>query len=81
MIRASFLTVGLYLALCGAGLLVVDEVRLTKRVSQMDSQVADYVTTMHSDGQRRFHPPEWMPFTFIGVGGVTMMYAVALPKN
>lgn len=81
MIRAAFLTMGLYLSLCGAGLFVVDEVTLTKKFSQTDSAVVQLLTTLSSSGARVFDPPEWMSFTFVGVGGVTMLYAIALPKK
>ncbi len=81
MIRAAFLTMGLYLSLCGAGLFIVDQVALTKRFSQTDSKIVQLTTTLTSSGIRIFNPPEWMAFTCVGVGGVTMLYAVALPKK
>ena len=58
MIRAAFLTMGLYLSLCGAGLFVVDEVTLTEKFSQTDSPVLKLVTTISSNGNRLFNPPE-----------------------
>ena len=81
MLRAAFLSAGLYLALCGTGLLVVDDVRLTDQVSDLNTPVLKAITHADEDGRQHFHPPEWMPFTFIGVGGVTMLYAVALPRR
>ncbi|WP_417848518.1 hypothetical protein [Thalassoglobus sp.] len=81
MIRAAFLTMGLYLSLCGAGLFVVDQVALTKKFSATDSAIIKLTTTLSDGGVRIFNPPEWMAFTCIGVGGVTMLYAVALPKK
>ena len=81
MIRAAFLTIGLYLSLCGAGLFVVDEVTLTERFSNSPSLVLHLLTDLSENGLRTFHPPEWMPFTCVGVGGVTMLYAIALPRK
>lgn len=81
MIRAAFLTMGLYLSLCGAGLFVVDEVTLTKKFSETDSPVIRFVTSPTKQGKRLFNPPEWMSFTCVGVGGVTMLYAIALPRK
>ena len=81
MIRAAFLASGLFLALSGAGLFVVDQVVLTEKVSQADAPPLDWLTSRNESGRRLFNRPEWMPFTFIGVGGVTMLYAVALPKK
>lgn len=81
MIRAAFLTMGLYLSLCGAGLFVVDEVTLTERISQNPSPLIQWTTTPTERGLRRLNPPEWMCFTCFGVGGVTMLYALALPRK
>ena len=81
MIRAAFLTIGLYISLCGMGLFVVDEVTLTERMSASPSLLLTLVTDVTTSGLRTFHPPEWMPFTCVGVGGVTMLYAIALPRR
>ncbi|SFH94153.1 hypothetical protein [Planctomicrobium piriforme] len=81
MFRAAFLTVGLYLVLCGAGLLFVDDLQLSQRVSGAENVVLQAVTQADQAGRRHLRPPEWLPFTFMGVGGVTMMYAVALPRG
>lgn len=81
MVRAAFLTMGLYLSLCGAGLFVVDEVTLTERFSAKPTPLVQMLTTLSSEGLRIFNPPEWMSFTCVGVGGVTMLYAIALPKK
>ena len=81
MIRAAFLTMGLYLSLCGAGLFFVDDVTLTQRASSVNSKVLDLVTTRLESGRRKFDPPEWACFTCVGVGGVTMLYAIALPRS
>lgn len=81
MIRAAFLTMGLYLSLCGASLFVVDEVTLTRDVSEADSVLLKVLTSPSASGLRIFNPPEWMSFTCVGVGGVTMLYAMALPRR
>jgi hypothetical protein len=26
------------------------------------------------------NPPEWTPYTMVAVGGVTVLYAIAVPK-
>lgn len=81
MVRAAFLSAGLYLALCGTGLLIVDDVQLTARVSESGSPLIARLTRKDDAGRRHFTPPNWLPFTCIGVGGVTMLYAVALPRQ
>ena len=81
MVRAAFFSMGLYLALCGAGLFFVDEVTLTERLSRQQSGLLDFATTWTDTGQRRMDPPDWLPFSCIGLGGVTMLYAIALPRT
>ncbi len=80
MIRAAFLSMGLYAVLCGAGLFFVEDIRLNEKAAQLESPVFQMVTSTNSNGNRVFNPPDWMPFTCIGVGGVTMLYAIALPR-
>ena len=65
----------------GCGLLFVDEVTLTERVGRQKSAVIAWVTDSDDQGRPVLDPPDWMPLTLIGVGGVTMLYAVALPKS
>lgn len=81
MTRAAFLASGLFLALVGAGLFFVAQITLTDKASQYEAPPLDWVTHRDTIGRRAFDRPEWMPFTFIGVGGVTMLYAVALPSK
>ena len=67
---------GLFLAFCGAVLFCVDAVTLNPRVVQ---------TTSGMLGGWGFpsvvNPPDWMPFSLIGLGAITLMYAVALPRR
>ncbi|HWL09701.1 MAG TPA: hypothetical protein VNQ76_14920 [Planctomicrobium sp.] len=81
MIRAAFLSAGLYVVLCGVGLLFVDHIQLSQRVTNGAPYLVRSITSEDEAGQRQFHPPEWMPFTLMGLGGVTMLYAVALPRG
>ncbi|MEW4488830.1 hypothetical protein AB1L42_12155 [Thalassoglobus sp. JC818] len=81
MIRSAFLTVGLYMLLCGVVLCVVEEVVFNAKISETPAPVVELLTRVADNGLRTFHPPEWMAFTFVGVGAVTMMYAIALPRK
>jgi hypothetical protein len=81
MYRAAFLACGVYIMLAGSGLLFVDEIALTPRLSQ---QAQPYLRVVGKEDERgRYHvqPPEWVPFTLMGLGMVTVLYAIALPKN
>lgn len=81
MYRAGFLAFGLYMVLCGGGLIFVDEVALNKRISMNASPVLSVVGNSDESGRCHVRPPEWVPYTLIGVGLVTMLYSVALPKD
>lgn len=81
MIRSAFFSAGLVLVLNGCGLLFVDKVTLTERVGQQKSGIISWVTESDESGRPVLDPPDWMPLTLIGVGGVTMLYAVALPRS
>ncbi|WP_437205831.1 hypothetical protein [Planctomicrobium sp. SH664] len=80
MIRSVFFSAGLYLVLCGSGLFFVDEITLTEPVSTKAPRLMSLISHANAGGQRAMNPPEWLPFLCIGLGGVTMLYAIALPS-
>lgn len=81
MYRAAFLAFGVYLVLSGAGLLLIDEVAVSRNISSRAAPVLRLVGDADAVGRYHLQPPDWVPFTCMGVGIVTMLYAVALPKN
>lgn len=81
VIRIAFLTLGLTLALWGAALLGIEEVTLSDRAAVHTPLLVELVSTTGSAGRPVVHPPEWFCFTCLGVGGVTLLYAVALPRR
>ncbi|WP_437224604.1 hypothetical protein SH661x_003702 [Planctomicrobium sp. SH661] len=81
MYRAAFLAFGLYMVLSGGGLLFVDDVALNARISSKASPVLQWMGSSDESGRCHLQPPEWVPFTLIGVGIVTMLYSVALPRE
>jgi len=81
MYRAAFLAFGVYLVLLGAGLLLIDEVALSQKVSHRAAPVLRLVGDADAAGRYHLQPPDWVPFTSMGIGIVTMLYAIALPKN
>ena len=77
MIRGAFSAVGINLTLWGAGLFYVEAVTLKSDTPQ--NLVLSLIS--HSAGDVRtiqFAP--WLPYTLIGVGVVTMLYSIALPR-
>lgn len=79
--RFLFFLLGLYLVLSGIVLLFVDEVTLTSRASVSAPSLLRLFSTSPAQNPLRINPPEWMPLTCIGLGGITLMYAVALPTR
>lgn len=81
VIRAGFFAVGVVLACGGSILFAVDSVTLTAAVSRSRNTVLTSVSSPSGDGRRIVDPPEWLPFTLVGIGGVTILYAIALPRQ
>jgi len=81
MIRAAFLSAGFSVALFGAGFLFVDDVRISSRISRNAEPVVQIFSTPDEAGRHHIQPPEWMPFSLMGLGVVTMLYAIALPRS
>jgi hypothetical protein len=84
MLRGTFFSIGLFIALCGVSLLFVDKVVV--KVASDDAQRNPgfrgmYAGNQPQQKQRVIDPPDWMSFSLLSVGAVTMLYAVALPKK
>lgn len=76
MIRAAFTALGLTLSLWGSGLFYIESVTLKPDISQ--SSLLSLVTTKQGNSQQIVFAA-WIPHTLIGVGIVTILYAIALP--
>jgi len=81
MYRAGFLAFGLYLVLLGGGLFFVDELTLNQKISSRAAPLLNVLAQPDSSGRHHLHPPEWAPFSLLGLGVITMLYAIALPKQ
>lgn len=81
LIRAAFFALGLTLAGGGSALFAIDSVTLTKSISNANVPVVTWISAPDSAGQRIVNPPDWVPFTLVGIGGVTVLYALALPRG
>lgn len=77
MIRAAFTALGISLALWGAALFYVESVTLKDTVPQ--TSILSLFTTPQGSS-RSIVFAAWIPHTLIGVGIVTILYAIALPK-
>ena len=78
--RALFLGTGVYVAFVGAVLFLVDTVTLQASTAEASAFV-QWLTTDPSGHGRVLNPPEWLPYMLVGMGGVTVLYAIALPRG
>mgnify|MGYP006272578717 CR=1 FL=1 len=84
MIRSIAFAVGLFVALCGGSFLMVDEMVLTAKYApevRRDDEFRGMFMKVNNDKQKVFTPPQWLAFTLMSIGSVTMLYSVALPKK
>ncbi|QDT63770.1 hypothetical protein [Calycomorphotria hydatis] len=95
MLRALFISVGLFITLCGGVLLFVDRLVLNSMVTEATSgpvaAARDHWAVNHmlvhrtsTNGaivQEELDPPDWMAYAVLSVGSVQMLYAVALPRS
>ncbi len=81
MIRALFFGLGTFVCLWGMSLVAVDGVVLSIGEEMLQSRVLRLVSCAAPDGRRMIDPPDWIGFTLAGMGGLTMLYSVALPRS
>ena len=82
MIRSAFFSIGMFVVLCGGTFLMVDRVVFNEGYDQ-PAQVpvlSEYMTA-NANQQYELAPPEWMPFSLLALGSVTMLYSIALPRK
>lgn len=81
MYRAAFFALGVCLAAGGSSLFFVDQVTLTPAASAAWPPLLEAWAPVSSANQRAVNPPDWAPFSSLGLGIVTMLYALALPRR
>lgn len=82
MLRASFFAAGLFVLLCGISLLFVDKLVLANMEDEpAEADVQGLLATEPADEDNILDPPDWVAFSLMSVGSVTILYAVALPKK
>ncbi len=77
--RALFLGTGVYVACVGALLFLVDSFTL-HAAAESGSAILRWITTDSAGHGRVIQPPDWLPYMLVGMGGVTVLYAIALPR-
>lgn len=80
MLRSAFFAGGAFISMSGFSFLFIDKLVFTKPPD--DSAFRGMITETVVDKEKRnvLDPPDWAPFSLMSIGGVTMLYAVALPK-
>jgi hypothetical protein len=82
MVRSVFFSLGLFVTLWGASLLLVDKLVLNSDADPQNKSGFRGLFQNTSQAKKRVvDPPDWAAFSLMSVGTVTMLYAVALPKK
>lgn len=90
MIRAAFFACGVFVALCGGALTLVDRVVLTdyagRKLRGAVETKSSALRLIYSSGENTvaagrevIDPPDWGGFCLLSVGGVTLLYSLCLP--
>ncbi|MBO09144.1 MAG: hypothetical protein CMJ68_00080 [Planctomycetaceae bacterium] len=79
MLRSIFLSAGVFVVLVGASLFQVDRVVLNGE-GEIEEDLFGLVTADES-GRHVIQPPDWAPFSLVAIGGVTCLYAFAVPTR
>ena len=84
MLRTFCFAVGIFIAMWGTTFLMVDQMTFACKVEpvvQRDPEFRGFFVTLNENRQRVFNPPQWVAFSLMSIGSVTMLYSVALPKK
>ncbi|MCY2996419.1 MAG: hypothetical protein NTY19_52510 [Planctomycetota bacterium] len=81
MWRAFFLAFGIWLCLLGAQCLVIERAVLAESVASSAPLLTADGTFTVPGTRPEIETREWMPFTFLGLGLVTILYTFTLPKR
>ncbi|HXY35133.1 MAG TPA: hypothetical protein VEI07_12960 [Planctomycetaceae bacterium] len=83
MLRGTFFSVGVFIALWGASLFFVDKIvlKVADDSARPPGFRGAYAGNQQQKQQRVITPPDWVSFSLLSVGAVTMLYAVALPRK
>jgi hypothetical protein len=80
MWRSVFLAIGVTFCILGAECLVVDEAVLANTVVGSGATAVMDAYTGAAD-PRQIKTEEWMPWSFLGLGSVIILYSITIPKR
>ena len=82
MLRASFFAGGMFVIMLGLSTMFVDKLVLHgKDDPRRDPNFRGFYVSVNEHKQHVFDPPDWAGFSLLSVGGVTILYSLALPKQ
>ena len=68
MWRSFFLAVGIFLLVLGLEAMIIDQATLTN-------------PSTDGPGEFTVMPPDWVPWSLVSAGAVTMLYSYTLPQK
>lgn len=84
MLRGTFFSIGMFIALWGGSLFFIDKIVLKggdDPAQRNPNFRGMYAGNQQQQKGRTIDPPDWVSFSLLSVGAVTMLYAVALPRK
>jgi hypothetical protein len=81
MWRALFLALGIWLCILGVECLVVEKAVLADSIAAPPPLLSADGTFSAPGTRQEIDTREWMPWTFLGLGVVIILYTITLPKR
>jgi len=81
MLRTFFFAVGLSVSLWGGSLFFVDGIVTRVDEGARQSSLMQRIGRPTTDGRLFIDPPDWVGYTLVGMGGLTALYSIALPRK
>ncbi len=80
MRRSLFIAVGIMTIILGIEFLMIESANL---YAAADTQASSFInpTGVPSSNVNVWQPKEWMPWAFLAIGAVTVLYAFTLPRR
>jgi hypothetical protein len=80
MWRSTFIAVGIMAIIIGLECLVIDSANL---YSAADTEAGAFVNpvAVPTSNVQQWRPKEWFPWVILSAGGITVLYAITLPKR
>jgi len=81
MWRSVFYAIGISLCVLGAECFVIEEAVLAESIAPRAPIVAADGTINPSGMNREIKTQEWMPYAFLSVGALIILYTITLPRR